>query len=102
MVVLSLTNHTLRLVSTNNLKRIKHENVEQLDLSNDIKKELLQGTDNLKLKDFKTLTKQGASLILPDPSLEEIEDDLSDIEIDFDEEIIPKRVRFDLDPDIND
>ena len=102
LVVLSLTNHTLRLVSTNNLKRIKHENVEQLDLSNDIKKELLQGTDNLKLKDFKTLTKQGASLILPDPSLEEIEDDLSDIEIDFDEEIIPKRVRFDLDPDIND
>ena len=38
LILLSMTNHTLRLVSTSNLKRLNNENLEQLDLPQGLKK----------------------------------------------------------------
>ena len=98
LVVLSLVNHTMRIVSTTNLKKINIKNLQRIDLPQSTKKLLLQDSYNLTTADFKTIAAKGASLILPEITEEEFEE-LSDVEIDEDEEEIVKRVRFALDED---
>ena len=88
----------MRIVSTTNLKKINIKNLQRIDLPQSTKKLLLQDSYNLTTADFKTIAAKGASLILPEITEEEFEE-LSDVEIDEDEEEIVKRVRFALDED---
>ena len=101
VVARSLANYTLKLISFNNLKVINAKNFAKLQIPQDIMQLLLRDSYSLTQKEKFFIAQKSTTVLLPEPDQSLLDDDVSDYEVDFDEEdqIRNKSVTFDLDPD---
>ena len=100
VVARSLTSYTLKLISFNNLKIIKVTNFEKLNIPQEIMKLLLRDSFTLTQKEKFFIAKKSTTVLLPEPDQNLLDEDVSDYDTDFEDEISVrnKSVTFDLDP----
>ena len=101
VVARSLSNYTLKLISFNNLKIVNANNFDKLNIPQDIMKLLLRDSYTLTQAEKFFIAEKSPTVLLPEPDPSLLEEDVSDYEVDFEDEenVRSKSVTFDLDPE---
>ena len=100
VIARSLANYTLKIISFNNLKVVNEKNFKKLNIPEEIMKLLLRDTYSLTQKEKFLIAKETATVLLPEPDPDLLDDDISDTDdlpFEEDNEITDKTVTFDID-----